>query len=58
LLDFPSSLLQDSAKFSYLREPEDLKEYVAKQLGEDKLQKILSGKVTVVNSKRIPQEMH
>lgn len=50
-LDFPSSLLHDPATFTYLRNPEDLKEYISRQLGQDKLDQILSRKVTVVNSK-------
>ena len=50
LLDFPSSLLQDPGKFTYLRDPEELKNHIAKQLGQDKLDQIVSGQVTVVNS--------
>jgi 3-mercaptopyruvate sulfurtransferase SseA len=51
LLDFPSSLLRDVANFTYLRQPEDLKQHIAQQLGQDKLDEIVSSKATVVNSK-------
>lgn len=50
LLDFPSSLLRDEANFTYLRQPEDLKRHIAQQLGQDKLDQIVAGKATVVNS--------
>lgn len=52
LLDFPSSLLNDPTGFTYLRSPEELNKHIAGQLGQDKLDGILSGGVTVVNSKR------
>ena len=51
LLDFPSSLLKDPTGFTYLRSAEDLKRHIAGQLGKDKLDQILSGDVTIVNSK-------
>jgi hypothetical protein len=54
LLDFPSSLLNDSANFTYLREPEELKKHISQQLGQDKLNQIVSGTVTVVNSELPP----
>ncbi|KAI1616432.1 thiosulfate sulfurtransferase [Exophiala viscosa] len=50
LLDFPSSLLKDPVKFTYLREPEELKKHIADQLGQDKLEEIVSSKATVVNT--------
>lgn len=50
LLDFPSSLLRDEANFTYLRQPEDLKQHISQQLGQDKLDAIVSGGVEVVNS--------
>ncbi|EXJ84014.1 hypothetical protein A1O3_04681 [Capronia epimyces CBS 606.96] len=51
LLDFPSSLLKDQASnFTYLREPEELKKHIGEQLGQDKLDQIVSQKATVVNS--------
>lgn len=50
LLDFPSTLLQDQGKFTYLRQPNDLKNHIAQRLGQDKLDEIVSSKVTVVNS--------
>lgn len=50
LLDFPSSLLEDSAGFTYLRSPEDLGTYIAEQLGQDTLDQIISRTATVVNS--------
>lgn len=58
LLDFPSSLLEDPDKFTYLREPEALKKHVAEKLGQNRLEEILTQKVTVVNSEfgRLSQE--
>ncbi len=53
LLDFPSSLLKDPGNFSQLRGPEELKKHIAEQLGQDKLDQIVSGEVTVVNSEFI-----
>ncbi|KIV97514.1 hypothetical protein PV10_01261 [Exophiala mesophila] len=50
LLDFPSSLLKDPTGFTYLRSAEDLKRHIAGQLGKDKLDQILSGDVTIVNT--------
>jgi len=50
LLDFPSSLLKDPGNFTYLRDPEELKKHIAEQLGQDKLDQIVSRKVTVVNT--------
>ena len=50
LLDFPSSLLKDPGNFTYLRDPEELEKHIAKELGQDKLDQIVSGTVTVVNS--------
>ncbi|EHY58226.1 hypothetical protein HRR83_004916 [Exophiala dermatitidis] len=50
LLDFPSSLLEDPDKFTYLREPEALKKHVAEKLGQNRLEEILTQKVTVVNT--------
>ncbi len=50
LLDFPSSLLKGPDSSTYLREPEDLKKHIAEKLGRDKLDEIISHKVTVVNS--------
>ncbi|KAF4126550.1 thiosulfate/3-mercaptopyruvate sulfurtransferase [Geosmithia morbida] len=53
-LDFPSSLLQDPAGFTYLRSPEDLSEYVGEKLGRDTLDQVVSRKASVVNSKLHP----
>lgn len=50
LLDFPSSLLKDPGNFTYLRDPEDLKNHIAQQLGQEKLDQIVSSKATVINS--------
>lgn len=54
LLDFPSSLLEDPAGFTYLRNPEELRKYIGERLGQDALDQITSQQVTVVNSEFIP----
>ncbi|KAF7561748.1 hypothetical protein G7046_g2401 [Stylonectria norvegica] len=50
LLDFPSTLLQDPAGFTYLRSPEELRNYISQRLGQDALDRIVSRKATVVNT--------
>ncbi|KAM0755830.1 thiosulfate sulfurtransferase [Meredithblackwellia eburnea MCA 4105] len=49
-LGFPTLLLQDPSGFSYLRDPEDLKAYLAKELGKDNVEGILHGGRMVVNT--------
>lgn len=50
LLDFPSSLLQDPANFTYLRDPEQLKSHISDQLGHEALNQIVTREKTVINS--------
>jgi rhodanese-related sulfurtransferase len=51
LLDFPSSLLHDPAGFTYLRAPSELSDHISVTLGQDVLEKIISHKGKVINSK-------
>lgn len=52
-LAFPTSLLQNPAGFSHVRQPEKLRKYIEATLGKETSDHILAGTNTVVNSKAL-----
>lgn len=49
LFDFPSSLLHDSTGYTYIRDAENLKAFLAHKLGKNRAASILAGETAVIN---------